>query len=78
MFIRNAWPHELNNTKPIGRTLLDDPVVLYRQADGAPAALEDRCRRRGLRLSEGAGLQVRHAISKRLADEASIATGQPA
>ena len=58
MFIRNtwyvaAWPHELNNTKPVARTLLNDPIVLYRQADGTPVALEDRCCHRGLPLSDG-------------------------
>ena len=40
MFIRNswyvaAWPHELDNHKPVARTLLNEPVVLYRQADGS-------------------------------------------
>jgi len=58
MFIRNswyvaAWPHELDNHKPVARTLLNEPVVLYRQADGKPVALEDRCCHRGLPLSRG-------------------------
>lgn len=59
MFIRNswyvaAWPQELTSEQPISRTLLDEPVVLYRQADGTPVALEDRCCHRGLPLSRGA------------------------
>ena len=57
MFIRNcwyvaAWPHELTD-KPLARTLLGDPVVLYRQADGVAVALEDRCCHRDLPLSMG-------------------------
>ncbi len=39
--------------KPIGRTLLNKPVVLFRTADGQVAALEDRCCHRALPLSHG-------------------------
>lgn len=39
--------------KPVGRTLLCKPVVLFRTADGQPAALEDRCCHRALPLSHG-------------------------
>lgn len=58
MFIRNtwyvaAWPHELTNEKSIARTLLNEPIVLYRQIDGTAVALEDRCCHRGLPLSDG-------------------------
>ena len=57
MFIRNcwyvaAWPHEVGST-PLARTLLDEPVVLYRLPDGTPVALEDRCCHRDLPLSMG-------------------------
>lgn len=45
-----AW--ELQD-KPLGRTLLGKPVVLFRTADGQPAALEDRCCHRALPLSHG-------------------------
>ena len=45
-----AW--ELKD-KPVGRTLLGKPVVLFRTADGQPAALEDRCCHRALPLSHG-------------------------
>ena len=39
--------------KPVGRTLLSHPVVLFRTADGQVAALEDRCCHRALPLSHG-------------------------
>ena len=64
-FVRNAWyvacwSHELV-AQPLARTILGEPVVLFRGADGAPAALEDRCPHRYLPLSLGrpveAGLQ---------------------
>ena len=29
--------------KPLARWLLEKPVVLYRLADGTPAALDNRC-----------------------------------
>lgn len=45
-----AW--ELKD-KPLGRTLLGKPVVLFRTADGKAAALEDRCCHRALPLSSG-------------------------
>lgn len=45
-----AW--ELKD-KPLGRTLLGKLVVLFRTADGQPAALEDRCCHRALPLSHG-------------------------
>ena len=39
--------------KPLGRTLLNHPVVLFRKSDGTVAALEDRCCHRALPLSNG-------------------------
>ncbi|MCY4394936.1 MAG: aromatic ring-hydroxylating dioxygenase subunit alpha [Rhodospirillaceae bacterium] len=51
-----AWHHELPGgaeRAPLARTLLGEPVVLFRQADGTPAALEDRCPHRRLPLSMG-------------------------
>ena len=39
--------------KPLARTLLGRPLVLFRGADGEPAALEDRCCHRALPLSNG-------------------------
>ncbi len=57
MYLRNcwyvaAWGSEVGPT-PFARTLLDQPIVLYRKADGAIAALEDRCCHRNLPLSLG-------------------------
>lgn len=57
MFLRNAWyaaafDHELART-PLARTVLNEPIVLFRRADGRPVALEDRCCHRSLPLSLG-------------------------
>ncbi len=48
-----AWSSELA-AEPLGRTLLNEPVVLFRDAAGRAAALEDRCCHRGMALSRGA------------------------
>jgi phenylpropionate dioxygenase-like ring-hydroxylating dioxygenase large terminal subunit len=58
MFLQNAWyvaawDREIGRT-PLARTILDEPVVLYRKEDGTPVALEDRCCHRHLPLSKGA------------------------
>ncbi len=47
-----AWSADLG-TEPMARTILGEPVVLYRRADGTPVALEDRCCHRALPLSMG-------------------------
>ncbi len=57
MFLRNYWyvaalDHEVAD-KPLGRTILGEPVVLFRTPDGAVGALEDRCAHRRLPLSMG-------------------------
>lgn len=57
MFVRNAWyvaawGRELGN-QPMARTLLAEPVVLFRGASGTVAAVEDRCCHRGMPLSKG-------------------------
>lgn len=56
-FLRNAWymaawASELSD-KPLARRLLGDKVVLFRMADGRPAALADRCPHRFAPLSRG-------------------------
>lgn len=56
-FVRNAWyvaalPEELSE-KPLGRTILDTPLALYRQPDGVVAALLDICPHRFAPLSDG-------------------------
>jgi phenylpropionate dioxygenase-like ring-hydroxylating dioxygenase large terminal subunit len=57
MFPLNQWyvagfSEELTQ-QPLGRTFLDHPVVLFRNENGAVAALEDRCCHRQLPLSFG-------------------------
>ena len=57
MYLNNAWyvagwSSEFT-TKPLGRTLLGEPVVIYRGSDGMLVALEDRCCHRGMPLSHG-------------------------
>ena len=57
MFVRNAWyvaaAREEISEKPLARTLLNDPVVIFRYGEGQIAALEDRCCHRGAPLSLG-------------------------
>lgn len=58
MFLKNAWyvaawSHELIDNKLIGRTLLNERVLLYRRPDDIVVALEDRCCHRGAPLSFG-------------------------
>ena len=57
MFLNNAWYvaawSKDITSKPLGRTLLNEPIVLYRTSAGAVAALEDRCCHRGMPLSCG-------------------------
>jgi len=52
MFIRDcwyvaAWDHEVSADGLLPRTLLGDPVLLYRGAQGQALALENRCCHRG-------------------------------
>jgi len=65
MFILNAWyiaawAHEVG-AQPLARRICDEPVVLFRDAQGKAGALTDRCCHRGAPLSLGkvveAGLQ---------------------
>jgi phenylpropionate dioxygenase-like ring-hydroxylating dioxygenase large terminal subunit len=64
-FLRNAWyvaawKHELDKGF-VARTIMNEPLVIFRDQDGRAGALEDRCCHRGAPLSEGklveAGLQ---------------------
>jgi len=62
MFIRNAWyvgawDHEVGRTDLLRRQLLGDQVVFYRELDGTPVALEDRCCHRHAPLSKGVLLE---------------------
>ena len=58
MFMRNcwyvaAWDDEIGGETPLGRMILGEPVVLFRDSTGKAAALEDRCCHRHLPLSLG-------------------------
>jgi phenylpropionate dioxygenase-like ring-hydroxylating dioxygenase large terminal subunit len=57
MFARNHWyvvalSSEIGH-EPLARTVLGEPVVLYRGTDGTPVALADRCPHRRYPLSLG-------------------------
>ncbi len=58
MFLRNCWyvagwSHHFPKQVLVGRQLLGEPIVLYRQRNGRVAALEDRCCHRLAPLSRG-------------------------
>ena len=57
MFLRNYWyvaaSDEEIRDKPLGRTILGEPLVFFRTEDGTLAAFEDRCPHRQLPLSMG-------------------------
>lgn len=48
-----AWSHEVGRQEPLARTICNAPMVLWRNSDGAIAALEDACWHRQLPLSMG-------------------------
>lgn len=48
-----AWDHEVPVDGLFARTLLDEPVVFYRNVAGQVVALEDRCCHRAAPLSHG-------------------------
>ncbi|HZN31013.1 MAG TPA: Rieske 2Fe-2S domain-containing protein, partial [Xanthobacteraceae bacterium] len=57
-YLRNAWyvaawSDDLAEGQLLGRTILKEPVVLYRKSDGSPAALQDRCPHRFAPLHMG-------------------------
>ena len=58
MFVRNAWyviawDHEVPEGGLLARTVLGEPLVVYRTADGGVTVLEDRCVHRQAPLSLG-------------------------
>ncbi|MGH8155243.1 MAG: Rieske 2Fe-2S domain-containing protein [Rhodanobacteraceae bacterium] len=58
MFLKNcwymaAWDYELVDHKLVARTLLNQPVLIYRGMSGEVHAMEDRCCHRGAALSDG-------------------------
>lgn len=57
MFLKNswypaAWSSEVQDNL-LARRIIDQPILLYRQTNGAPAALIDRCPHRFAPLSKG-------------------------
>ena len=48
-----AWLHEIEPGRIHARTIIDQPLVIYRTSDGAIVALEDRCPHRFAPLSMG-------------------------
>ncbi|MGB7037851.1 MAG: Rieske 2Fe-2S domain-containing protein [Xanthobacteraceae bacterium] len=57
-FLRNAWyvaawADELDGGRLVPRTIMNEPVVLYRKENGEVAAIEDRCAHRFAPLSLG-------------------------
>src|SRR5450432_3444845 len=57
MFLFNAWyvaawSKDITSA-PLARTILNEPIVLFRTAQGVAAGLEDRCCHRGMPLSSG-------------------------
>ncbi len=57
-YLRNAWyvaawADDLPDGGVLGRTILKEPIVLYRQGNGEVAALHDRCPHRFAPLSMG-------------------------
>src|SRR3546814_18195752 len=56
-YLRNAWYaapwSEAIGGTPLGRTFLEQPVVLFRETDGTTVALPDPCPHRFAPLSKG-------------------------
>lgn len=57
-YLRNAWyvaawSDDLTDGQLLGRTILKEPIVLYRKSDGHVAALQDRCPHRFAPLHMG-------------------------
>ena len=48
-----AWSDGLLDGQLVARTIMNEPIVLYRKADGGVAAIEDRCAHRFAPLSMG-------------------------
>jgi phenylpropionate dioxygenase-like ring-hydroxylating dioxygenase large terminal subunit len=48
-----AWDYELIDGKLLARTLLEQPLLLYRGDSGRVVALDNRCCHRGAKLSNG-------------------------
>lgn len=58
MFLRNwwyaaGWTHQIQPGEIVARTMLGEPIIVYRTGTGSVAALEDRCCHRFAPLSRG-------------------------
>ena len=58
MWVRNtwyvaAWSHEVAGDQVLARTIMNEPLVLYRAGSGSVVAMEDRCCHRLAPLSLG-------------------------
>lgn len=58
MFVKNcwyvaAWSHEVPETGFLARTIIERPLVLWRDSAGAVVVFDDRCCHRGAPLSKG-------------------------
>jgi phenylpropionate dioxygenase-like ring-hydroxylating dioxygenase large terminal subunit len=65
--LRNLWypvaPSWMLRSAPVGLTRLGERVALWRDAEGAVHAIEDRCPHRGARLSQGWNIGARLACA---------------
>lgn len=57
-YLRNAWyvaawSDDIGDEALVARTVMNEPIVLYRKADGSVAAIADRCAHRFAPLSMG-------------------------
>jgi phenylpropionate dioxygenase-like ring-hydroxylating dioxygenase large terminal subunit len=57
-YLRNAWyvaawTDDVGDGQLVARTIMEEPIVLYRAADGSVGAIEDRCAHRFAPLSMG-------------------------
>jgi vanillate O-demethylase monooxygenase subunit len=57
-FVRNAWyvaawSDDIGDGQLVARTVMDEPIVLYRKGNGEVAAIEDRCAHRFAPLHMG-------------------------
>ena len=57
--LKDAWyaaarTTDLTTKRPIGRVILEQPLVLWRSTHARPVAMEDRCAHRNAALSKGA------------------------
>jgi vanillate O-demethylase monooxygenase subunit len=58
MWVRNAWyvaawTHELGAGEVVARSIIDEPLAIWRTRDGTPVVFEDRCCHRFAPLSMG-------------------------